>query len=256
MKKMNKFNMKFTDLLRRPLASLDELQRSKLCLDSIEFDKGDTVCEIGCGSGTTSFFLSDHCQEVAAIDISGPLIDFLISQPHADNLEFYVMDATQEPPVGLHNKFDKLICIDVMEHVEDTSGLLYFISKVLKVGGTGVITFPINNLNHGRNYFTKDSVVDMIARSDLNLETTLRILNTDRFGLIMEKLFVKTQTILAKPPREGDRFEEYTCFQMLQKPRKIHAFYKFAISLLFKLHENPYYDCESGDRALLVLQKK
>ncbi len=140
-----------------------------------------------------------------------------------------------------------------MEHVVNPSGLLTFISQVLKRGGLSVITFPINNLHHGRNYFTRDSLLDLIAKSEL--ETRIKILKLDKLGSLLESVPQKLQGILANKPVESDQFNGTTCFQMMQKQKKAHTLYKFAISLLFKIHESPFYQDETGNRVLIVARK-
>lgn len=127
--------MRLTELLRAPLSSLHTLRETKLCLDFMQVDKGDAICEIGLGTGFTSLILSKRFKRVVAIDISERLIEVLCSSPHPDNVEFFAMDATKEPPKELLNQFDKCICIDVLEHVEDPLGLLTFISQILRRGG-------------------------------------------------------------------------------------------------------------------------
>ena len=127
-------SIKYVELLRGPLAALHELQRAELCFNSLGLNKSDVVCEIGCGAGFASFWLSKRCKKVIAIDISEPLIEFLSKRPHPNNLEFCVIDATQNPPKSLCNMFDKFICIDAMEHVEDPLSLLNFVSQILKTG--------------------------------------------------------------------------------------------------------------------------
>ncbi len=245
--------VKIMELLSGPLEGLGTLQRVKLCLDFLGLDKDDMVCDIGCGTGSTGLLLSKRCKNVVAIDISKPLIEFLSNQPHPDNLEFCAIDATQDPPRSFYSKFDKCICMDVMEHVEAPSGLLAFISSILKREGRVVITFPINNMHHGRNYFTRDRVLNLVAKSEL--EADIKTLKLDRFGSFLENIIGKFQGILIGPPAESDVFNGTNCFQMMQKQKKTHSLYKFAITLLFKIHQNPFCEDEAGDRALIVARK-
>lgn len=63
------------------------------------------------------------------------VIKFRNENPKHRNVEFYAMDVTKEPPKEFLNRFDKCICIDVLEHVENPAKLLEFVSSVLKTGG-------------------------------------------------------------------------------------------------------------------------
>lgn len=252
---MNESSVKFVELLRGPLVALGTLHRAKLCLDFLELDKNDVVCDIGCGTGLTTLLLAKRCRRVVGIDISEPSIEFLSNRPHPDNVEFWAIDATLDAPRSLYNKFDKCISMDVMEHAEDPLGLLRFISQILKKRGVGLITFPINNPHHGRNYFTSGSLslLNLITESDL--ETHVKILKLDRFGSLLEKHLRQVQDILGHSPMESEEFHGTTCFQMMQKQKKVHSLYKFGLTLLFKIRENPFYEDESGDRVLMVAKK-
>jgi len=248
-----KGGIKLAELLNAHLSSLHTPRETQLCLDSLGLERSDAICEIGLGTGLTSLILSRRCRKVIAIDVSEPLIRFLQEQPQPSNLEFYAADGTKPAPKELVDQFDKCICIDVMEHVEDPAELFAFISQILKRCGRGVITFPINNPHHGRNYFTKDNLLNLIVRSDL--EVQVKILKLDRLGSLLESIPGKFQSVLVKRSVETDEFDGTLCFQMMQKPKRVHAFYKLAIGLLFKVHQRPFYEDESGNRALLLVQK-
>jgi len=248
--------MEFSELLRMPLSELGILHRTELCRNLLPPARSDIVCEIGPGNGLAGFVLSGLCRRVVAIDISEPLIEFLSNNPHPDNLEFYAIDATKNPPNDFRARFDKCICMDVMEHAEDPPGLLKFISQILKAGGSAVITFPINNLHHGRNFFTRDSLLELVAKSDLKMD--IRFVRLDRLGWLLENIPYKFQSVLSnssKAESDEDEFDSTACFQMLQKPKRMYSLYKLAITLLFKVHVNPFYDSEAGDRALIIAKK-
>ena len=159
--------MKFNELINAPLANLHTMRELQLILNFLDLQKDDKVLEIGTGSGTATFIISKHVRCITGIDISKPLINFLNKNTKTNNIDFYAIDATKDPPTEFINKFDKCICIDVMEHVEDSKALLNFMQRILKIGGRLGITFPINNIHHGRNYFTKKDVYELFKDFDV-----------------------------------------------------------------------------------------
>lgn len=244
--------MKLNELMKAPLSNLYLMRTLELVLSSLNVSKDDSVLEIGLGTGFETFMISKRSKEVVGIDISEPLIVFLNKSLQLDNVKFYMMDATKKPPNDFLGKFDKCICLDVLEHVEDPKGLLNFIQKILKRGGGClVMTFPINK-EHGRNYFTKEDVYELFRGIDLSAD--IRIVKQNRFGSLISKLYAKVQRRL-KPPREADMFNGTIAFEMLEHPERIYWLYKLGIILLFKLSAHSYYDDESGKRALVIAQK-
>ena len=127
--------LKFNDLINMPLSNIYAIRELELVLNYLNLDKDDHLLDIGCGSGRVCFMASKYVKKVVGADISKVVINFLNEKPKPDNVEFYVMDATKEPPDVFLNRFDKCICIDVLEHVGDPKMFLEFISKILKVGG-------------------------------------------------------------------------------------------------------------------------
>ncbi len=102
------------------------------------------------------------------------------------------------------NSFDSLICIHVLEHIEDDLKAMRELCRVLKPNGTAVICVPETNNNstieygfenpanshHWRDYGI--DVADRLQEAGFNINTvTPRILNSDtkRFGLFDHERF-------------------------------------------------------------------
>lgn len=252
MTKLRRQKIGLVELLKAPLSDLETLRRARLCLNWLGVKGDDVICDIGCGPGLTSLILSKRCERVIAIDVSEPLIDFLRARPHPDNVEFYVLDATKSPPRDFGSRFDKCICTDVLEHVDDSQGLLRFISYILKSGGRSVISCPVNNPHHGMDYLT---LLNLVSKSDLMAD--VKVIELDRFGSLLSWVPAKFRKILRIPDSRSNAliFNKTVGFQMLQRPKSIHYLYKFAIASLFKIHEDPFYESESGGRALIIAEK-
>lgn len=243
--------LKLKELIEAPITNLYSMRTLELVLGNLNLSEEDSVLVIGPGTGFETFILSKRSREVVGIDISEPLIRFLIENLQLDNVKFYTMDATKEPPKEFLGAFDKCICLDVLEHVEDPKSLLSFIQKILRRGGCLGMTFPINK-EHGRNYFTKEDVYDLFADVDMNAD--IRIVKQNKFGSLISRFYAKVQSML-EPPKEADKFEYLTAFEMLQHPKRIHWLFKLGIIILFKISAHTYRECESGQRALVIAQR-
>ncbi|MFH8093007.1 MAG: class I SAM-dependent methyltransferase [Candidatus Aenigmatarchaeota archaeon] len=99
----------------------------------------EVVLDVGCGSGRFIRLLSSLVKEIHGIDISEEALKI------AKNMKIknasLKKGSALKIPYG-NNFFDKVICIDVIEHIRDDEKVLKEIKRVLKKGGEGIIYFP------------------------------------------------------------------------------------------------------------------
>ena len=104
------------------------------------------VLDFGCGSGVLLPFLGKIASNVIALDID--LIPFERMKAHIDfppNIE--VHDTRSFPLDQLPAaSFDIITALDVLEHVEDLSGTLTSLLRLLKPGGRLVVSGPTENI--------------------------------------------------------------------------------------------------------------
>jgi len=243
--------LRLKELIEAPISNLYSMRTLELVLSNLNLSEENSVLEIGLGTGFETFIVSKRSREVVGIDISEPLIRFLTENLRLDNVKFCTMNGTKEPPKEFLGAFDKCICLDVLEHVEDPKSFLSFIQKILRRGGWLGMTFLINK-EHRRNYFTKENVYDLFGDVDMNAD--IRIVKQNKFGSLISRFYAKVQSML-KPPEEADKFEYSTAFEMLQHPKRIHWLYKLGIIILFKISAHTYRECKSEERVLVIAQK-
>lgn len=99
----------------------------------LPFFKGE-VLDVGCGQSPYKFLLNKDQAKYYGIDIT-----------EADRFNYHNSDVTyfngQDIPFG-DEKFDGLICTEVLEHVEGYQRLIDEMHRVMKTGATGIITIP------------------------------------------------------------------------------------------------------------------
>src|SRR3989344_3261682 len=135
------------------------------------------ILEIGCGTGKTLSTLSTW-GEVYGIDISKEAVNFCKSKGFK-NVE--LADINEMDIKKYEGKFDLIVTLDVLEHIQDDVETLKRIYKMLKKGGLVLINVPAYKflwsehdeaLHHKRRYHSleltqkvKDSGFTIIKKS-------------------------------------------------------------------------------------------
>lgn len=91
-----------------PLGGEDKVRRT--LVDVVDLQKGDTILDMCCGTGNTTFVMAskvgEHSQ-VKAIDLSSGQIRIARKKSHFPNIEFMVMDASDT--CFAEGYFDKVV---------------------------------------------------------------------------------------------------------------------------------------------------
>lgn len=98
-----------------------------------------SVLDVGCGNGSNSFPIASLDHHLLGIDISPESIAFAESRNSFPNARFKVHNLAEQP---LSEKFDFIICSEVLEHLSDPGPLIRAMSEALKPGGLVIITVP------------------------------------------------------------------------------------------------------------------
>ena len=128
----------------------------------IPLDKGDLVLDAGCGEGRHTFECFRHECAVLGMDLSHQSLlkaRYVLGQMErreeakgrvlllrGDALRFPFADET----------FDKIICSEVIEHVEDDRQGVAELSRILNAGGKIAITVPTRLTEHVYDLLSKE----------------------------------------------------------------------------------------------------
>lgn len=104
------------------------------------------ILDFGCGSGVMLPFLSDISSHVTAMDVDLlPLQRVQNHIPLAKNIE--VIDASTTSITNLPlNRYDLIIALDVLEHVQDLPRTLNDLLALLKPDGQLIVSGPTENI--------------------------------------------------------------------------------------------------------------
>lgn len=184
--------------------------------DTIRPFAGQRVLEIGAGMGNLTRCLSHRAARYVATDIDAEHLARLRNRlRHRPKLETAVLDlANAEDFEPFRNSMDTVICLNVLEHLEDDLACLRNIHSALVPGGRAIVLVPEGQnlfgqvdvvLGHRRRY-SLEQLRDRMTEAGFSLERILdfnrisrpawflnsRVLRRSSLGRIQLKLFDKT----------------------------------------------------------------
>jgi SAM-dependent methyltransferase len=97
------------------------------------------VLEVGCGVGSFTRRIIDHghSNRLLSIDISPEAVEHCRSRLHRPNLEIQCIDVRH-----VRGEFDAIVCMNVLEHIDDDRGTLEHLLTLLRPGGTLFLLVP------------------------------------------------------------------------------------------------------------------
>jgi 2-polyprenyl-3-methyl-5-hydroxy-6-metoxy-1,4-benzoquinol methylase len=106
------------------------------------------VLEVGCGEGRGVSLLMENARSFTAVDKIEPVIAQLQKQYPSGTFK-----SMNIPPLGglADNAYDVVFSFQVIEHIQDDALYLQEIHRVLKPGGTALITTPNRKMSLSRN---------------------------------------------------------------------------------------------------------
>lgn len=117
--------------------------------------------EIGCGTGNVISKIQDRF-EVFGLDFSEKAVNFC-KERGLTNVE--ISDITQLKELPFKRKFDTVLALDVLEHLDDDVAVMKKIQEILSPDGKFIITVPAHKflwsshdeaLNHRRRYHIQE----------------------------------------------------------------------------------------------------
>lgn len=116
-----------------------EQQRVKTVLKFLDIKESDKVIEIGCEAG----YLLKHlliAKEVMGLDIAKNALEDAKKNTKSDKVKFICADASNIPFANAY--FDKVICSQTLEHLDNPDRVVKEVSRIVKPGGIVVISVP------------------------------------------------------------------------------------------------------------------
>lgn len=149
--------------------------RKKIINELIGEQKNKQILDLGCGNGELTLdFISNN--QITFLDISQKMLDLVkksISEDKLVNAKFENSDISLFKP---DRKYDLVICVGVIAHVESVSDLLFKLNDITSAKGNIILQFTANEklLSHFNNmrykFFRKE-----VYKYEINRVSTSKI---------------------------------------------------------------------------------
>ncbi len=134
------------------------------------FSKNDVVLDIGCHNGQRDFKLAPKVQKIIAFDYDPKFLNQAIdwqSKEKIDNIDFLKISAEEILPFS-NNSFDKILFLDVLEHLYNRDQILRECYRILKPGGKMILAIP--NTQTSWKKFQKSAGLNFYSDPDHKIE--------------------------------------------------------------------------------------
>jgi glycosyltransferase involved in cell wall biosynthesis/phospholipid N-methyltransferase len=189
---------------------------NKWMADTVSPYVGRRVLEIGSGMGNMTRHLCPRRKLYVATDISPEYGDHLRNMfRHRPSVHIAKLDATDGADfVPFAQQVDTVVCLNVLEHIEDDGATLRSIHTLLEPGGRLILLVPNDpkaygtvdkEIGHYRRY-TPDSLRKLMTESGYDVEDILRFNRASMPGWRVTGQIIKSKTLSRSALKVFDRF--------------------------------------------------
>lgn len=108
-------------------------------------DKDQTVLDLGCGNGIHAMKVAlGGCRKIIAVDYDEKQLNIgrrLVGEKGLNNITYKQWDISKKFPFAA-NSFDRVLLLDVIEHLNDRRAVLCEVGRVLKDDGLLILSAP------------------------------------------------------------------------------------------------------------------
>jgi 2-polyprenyl-3-methyl-5-hydroxy-6-metoxy-1,4-benzoquinol methylase len=137
-----------------------EQQRLRIIREMVAEDPNHQILEIGSGGGHVLRMFKRA--KLTAVDVSDVFLDYA-----RKNLSGYDVEFIKGEIVKLAlpaEKFDRIICTEVLEHTQDPEAILREIARLLRPSGRAIITVPNDRLINGLKAIVRRTPVGWLLK--------------------------------------------------------------------------------------------
>lgn len=119
---------------------------SRVYPEYFKLNKNDIVLNVGAGEGPQVIAYKDSFKKMVCVDINQQRLEFLKQAMEKWQITNYETLCGNVENIPITNQdFNKILAIDIVEHVENPKKLCLEINRLLKSNGHMLITFPLTH---------------------------------------------------------------------------------------------------------------
>ena len=192
-------------------------------LEFVPKNDGQTILDLGCGTGTLTVQLADVCHKVVGVDSSQSMIKKAKKQ--FSNIEFKVCDALTLP---FENEFDVVFSNAVFHWISDHDTLLKSIHKVLKPQGLLVCEFGAK----GNIAVIEHAFIEACNAFGYDYEPKFNFPAAEDFGrllesngFVIEKIYDYDRPTVLKDGRQGlvNWMKQFYASELMEMPGNVQT---------------------------------
>ncbi|MBM4245064.1 MAG: glycosyltransferase [Deltaproteobacteria bacterium] len=196
----------------RRMAVLDRY--NAFLFEQIKPAVGQRVLEVGAGTGNLTQFLRDR-DVVVATDVDPDYVELLRRRfENSSNVDVTTFDlAADVPPDLAEQRFDTIICLNVLEHIADDRGAVERLRSMLQAGGRLLLLVPAHRrlygtideaIGHHRRYERQD-LVRLLSECGLEVESDIHVNATSIPGWLLNGRILKRRSVPGVQARIANR---------------------------------------------------
>jgi 2-polyprenyl-3-methyl-5-hydroxy-6-metoxy-1,4-benzoquinol methylase len=142
-------------------------------------EKSDNVLDVGCDNGSHTIKCAEVCKMMIGFDYNENALKIArnqIKRNGIENIKIIKHDAESKFPFD-KNQFDKVLFLDILEHINKRKFVLSQIKKVLKPGGLLILSIP--NVDSSWKRLQKRVNLNPYADPDHKIEYTRNTINQE-----------------------------------------------------------------------------
>ncbi len=105
--------------------------------------KTETVLNLGCGDGVQAVIWGGNFKKMVGVDINQGRLEIAKQLAAAHGFDNFIAICANVEEVPLEEKYDKIIAIDIIEHVINPRKVIKEAYRLLKDEGSLLMTFPV-----------------------------------------------------------------------------------------------------------------
>jgi glycosyltransferase involved in cell wall biosynthesis/precorrin-6B methylase 2 len=176
---------------------------------------GDRVLEVGCGNGALTRYLRNHARVVASDSDAESVEQLRTRFRQHDNVRPQTIDWTQpDLPALRAERFDTVLCVDVLEHIERDDDALATFASLLAPGGRIVLQVPAmpglygeldRAVGHQRRY-QREALVAGLERHGFEVEMARYVSLPGMLGWYINSRLLRRRSVPRLQARLADVF--------------------------------------------------